>query len=158
MINNPLKFRRPTDIALKPGKWFKVRFRKHLSLPDEPGVYAIKRGREILYIGMSGDLKARWSGKGDRRHGRYWLSSLVATHIAYFPTRDYEALEKRLIAKHSPPWNYKTYPAFWNSNRSWLGKLGAFVWLLARGDWRVVVDNGMLLIGVGLFLFALTRI
>lgn len=56
---------------LNPSLWFlpKVSLRDRASLPERPGIYyACDRGGTIRYVGMSNNLRRRWTAKGDREH------------------------------------------------------------------------------------------
>ena len=113
-----------------PRRWQRMRFSGHDQLPEIPGLYAVMRGREVLYIGLSKNIHQRWNATGDRRHGRYWLASIRASHIAYIRTLDYVRQENRYIKEFRPPWNDISYPWFWDCDRPWLGRLGALGWLV----------------------------
>lgn len=86
---------------------------KKIVLPDEPGVYLFKKGKEILYIGKATSLKDRTKSyfTPDVIHTRGALivdMVFHAEHIEYIQTDSVlEALllEANLIKKHQPYYN-----------------------------------------------------
>lgn len=84
-------------------------------LPDATGVYLLKRGKEILYIGKATSLKDRvrsyLSGDLIKTRGRFIVDMVgKADKVDYFKTNSVlEALilEANLIKKHQPKYNTK---------------------------------------------------
>lgn len=90
------------------------RLRKYIAaLPDSPGVYFFKRGREILYIGKATSLRHRvrsylGSEIGKTRGPRIEQMLTLATRVDFRVTDSVlEALilEANLIKKHQPEFN-----------------------------------------------------
>ncbi len=98
--------------------------RKIKSLPDTPGVYFFKRGREILYIGKATSLRDRVRSYlstevGESRGSRIVQMVALATKVDFKKTDSVlEALllEAELIKKHQPKYNVKAKDdkSFWN--------------------------------------------
>ena len=72
-------------------------------VPREPGVYFLLDGGEVVYVGQSEELRARWSGHRLREHvrgGRYQLR-WKAVDAAHFTSACHE--EAAFIALLTPP-------------------------------------------------------
>ena len=82
-------------------------------LPDAPGVYLFKKGKQILYIGKATSLKSRVKSYfskdiSETRGPRIVGMVETATALAYRETPSIlEALmlEAELIKRHQPPYN-----------------------------------------------------
>ncbi len=88
---------------------------KKINLPDEPGVYLFKKGKEILYIGKATSLRERVKS--------YFAADLIATRGPLLVDMVFQAdkinfiqtdsviealiLESNLIKKHQPRYNTK---------------------------------------------------
>lgn len=82
-------------------------------LPDAPGVYFFKRGKQVLYIGKATSLKSRvrsYFAKDLAEKRSPWIAQMItqADRIDFLETDSVlEALilESREIKKHQPPYN-----------------------------------------------------
>lgn len=77
-------------------------------MPKQPGIYAIVKGNNVLYIGKSKSLYQRWNQAGDRVHHRKALLFQVkADSICYYIANasDIDKLELSAIRYHKPVFN-----------------------------------------------------
>jgi len=77
-------------------------------LPKTPGVYQLKRGREILYIGKAANLRVRVKNHFQQPTYRDNLFIEKVSNIGYIETSsDIDALllESQLIKEHQPKYN-----------------------------------------------------
>ena len=133
--------------AYHPRRWASVSLAERNKLPRKSGVYAVIKYRRIYYIGISINLNQRWRGKGHHRFLQADRLRRPSLHYFLVPKAEARALEKILITKYNPPWNYSKVPTgpqaswgrwglmaaagllvMWIANRSWvLGILAAAV-------------------------------
>jgi excinuclease UvrABC nuclease subunit len=82
-------------------------------LPKEPGIYYLRLGKKIEYIGQSTNLKYRWTNEGDWKHkqririeqtGQYDLYRL---HYRKVSKRKLDFVEYSEIELFNPPFNVK---------------------------------------------------
>lgn len=96
--------------------WPSVPLRDRARLPAKPGLYAVKGRFRVYYVGLSKNIRQRWTAKGQREHDRLRQAVRVPfCRIAYYPMREsaiYKA-EKRLINRLNPPWNYTRVKSRW---------------------------------------------
>jgi len=82
-------------------------------LPTGPGVYLMKKGRAILYIGKAKNLRSRvrsyFRKSGDTRYAVRFLSSKVDDIDVIVTANETEALilEDTLLKKHKPRYNIR---------------------------------------------------
>jgi excinuclease ABC subunit C len=84
-------------------------------LPDAPGVYFFKRGRQILYIGKATSLRDRVRSyfRGDIASARSnWIAKMVELvdvidHVVTDSVLEALLLESFQIKKHQPPYNIR---------------------------------------------------
>lgn len=89
--------------------WPKVPLRRRDQLPYTSGVYAVLDWKcKILYIGMSGNLHARWKGLNHHRYPQ--ARRLIGAKIAFISCDDYRTFETRLIRRYRPKWNNTKIP------------------------------------------------
>ncbi|NEQ51287.1 MAG: GIY-YIG nuclease family protein [Leptolyngbya sp. SIO3F4] len=93
-----------------PRRWASVLLADRSKLPRKPGVYAVIKQRKIYYIGMSTNLNQRWCGKSHHRFLQAQNLRYPSLHYVLLPRDEARALEKFLIAKYNPPWNYSKVP------------------------------------------------
>ncbi len=95
---------------------------KKFNLPDEPGVYLFKKGRNILYIGKATSLRDRVgsyfasdlvSARGERVVGMVEISDKLSWQITG-SVLEALLLEAELIKRHQPPYNVDE-----KDNKSW---------------------------------------
>ena len=76
-----------------------------LELPPEPGVYFVTtKGRRLMYIGMSLNVRNRW------KHGHHRMFDLLrgGAHYIYFQyTTEPADLEQMYIEEYDPPYNLR---------------------------------------------------
>lgn len=96
--------------GLHPKRWASVLLVDRSKLPRKSGVYAVLKQEKIYYIGMSTNLNQRWCGTGHHRFPQAENLRCPSLHYVLLPKDDARALEKILIAKYSPPWNYSKIP------------------------------------------------
>jgi excinuclease ABC subunit C len=86
---------------------------KKFDLPDEPGVYTFKKGRQILYIGKAASLRDRVrsyfspdlvEGRGERIVSMVHLADMVVWQRTD-SVLEALLLEAELIKRHQPPYN-----------------------------------------------------
>lgn len=91
----------------------RVQWQDRRKLPQEPGIYFVFQGEELLYIGKAVNLKARW-----KHHNRgYQFSLTPSVQIAYWQRNageDLEGLERLCCRAFQPRLNgtkivYPTY-------------------------------------------------
>lgn len=86
---------------------------KTAKLPDKPGVYLFKKGKEILYIGKATSLKDRvrsyFSNEVIKTRGSRIVDmvtqSIVVEHMVTDSVLEALVLESNLIKKHKPKYN-----------------------------------------------------
>lgn len=81
-----------------------VTWENRRSLPSESGVYfALSKNCEVLYVGATADLKARWRG----HHRENDLRAMECASIAYYlcPKQDLSETEQSMITHLSPKLN-----------------------------------------------------
>ena len=97
------------------------------SLPATPGVYAVTVGGELVYVGITVDLRQRWGPTGyaqiqprncfkggQSTNCKVNHAILLATRngraveLWMHETRDRHALEERLIRELAPRWNHRS--------------------------------------------------
>lgn len=93
---------------------------KKIDIPENPGVYLMKKNDKIIYIGKAKNLKNRVSSYFNREHESEKTRELVKNiqdieFIICNSELDALVLENNLIKKHSPKYNIllkdeKTYP------------------------------------------------
>lgn len=93
---------------------------KKIEIPENPGVYLMKKGGKIIYVGKAKDLKKRVSSYFNREHESEKTRELVKNiedieFIICNSETDALILENNLIKKHMPKYNIllkdeKTYP------------------------------------------------
>ncbi|MEM8612139.1 MAG: GIY-YIG nuclease family protein [Cyanobacteria bacterium P01_H01_bin.105] len=93
-----------------PNRWTSVRLEERTKLPQTSGVYAVINRRKIYYIGFSTNLNRRWRGKGHHRFAQADRLRRPSLHYLPLPKQHAKTLEKVLIARYSPPWNYSKIP------------------------------------------------
>ena len=95
---------------------------KKIKLPDGPGIYIFKKGRNILYIGKATSLRDRVrsyfapdlvKGRGERIVAMVTEATWV-THKTADSILEALILEAELIKKHQPPYNVDE-----KDNKSW---------------------------------------
>lgn len=120
---------------------------KKYNLPDSPGVYVFKKGKEILYIGKAASLRDRvrsYFSKdlGEARSPAIQGMVTDADSIAWEETSSVlEALilEANLIKKHEPPFNIDQ-----KDNKSW-----NYIAITKEEFPRVLLVRGRELFGAG---------
>lgn len=85
-------------------------------LPRQPGVYYAMRGKEILYIGETKNLRSRWCGKGKKEHEQ--LKRLLAIrdarlHYQVMPAYRRKHEEALAIRHWKPRWNKRREKPVW---------------------------------------------
>jgi hypothetical protein len=115
-------------------KWQQLSLSRRQHLPSTGGLYAVvDMWGNILYVGKSNNLNARWNSTGQRRHHRYWLATLhPGCRLRYFETKAFDIMEAVYIERLAPPWNNSPTPWWATQDNPLLGKLGAAGWLLVR--------------------------
>lgn len=86
-----------------------------------PGVYAFKRGEELLYVGLTHDLGKR-PKKRDASHTNRWQAILARDSVELFPCETYEQaqqLEEHLVRKYHPIYNLRKPHAAADLARTW---------------------------------------
>lgn len=93
---------------------------KKIEIPENPGVYLMKKAGKIIYVGKAKDLKKRVSSYFNREHESEKTRELVKNieeieFIICNSETDALILENNLIKKHMPKYNIllkdeKTYP------------------------------------------------
>ena len=104
-------------------------------LPKGPGLYAVVSMGRVLYVGRSTSLNRRWTAKGNRQHHRLpQAQDLLWPYLHYveLPERKIAAVEKRLTARVSPPWNNTKVPKHRWSLAGLIG-VGMMIW------WTIVM-------------------
>lgn len=59
--------RKRNHIDQHPRHWRSLPLHDRDRLPEAPGLYAALKGRRILYVGKSANLRDRWQGGGHHR-------------------------------------------------------------------------------------------
>ena len=111
-----------------PSRWASVRLDDRRRLPQTSGVYAVIKHKKIYYIGFSSNLNQRWRGKGHHRFAQADKLRDPRLHYMLLPKDQVRSVEKLLIAKHKPLWNYSKIPAP-PRQASWWRNL----WMVATG-------------------------
>ena len=106
-----------------PRHWAFVSLEERSRLPKKSGVYAVINRRKIYYIGVSINLNQRWRGGGHHRFAQAAKLRRARLHYLLLPKEQARALEKALIARYSPPWNYSKVPVL--HKVSWIRRLAA---------------------------------
>ncbi|MGD1857285.1 MAG: GIY-YIG nuclease family protein [Leptolyngbyaceae cyanobacterium] len=119
-----------------PRHWAFVSLEERSRLPKKSGVYAVINRRKIYYIGVSINLNQRWRGGGHHRFAQAAKLRRARLHYLLLPKEQARALEKALIARYSPPWNYSKVPVIRKVSR-----------------WR----RGLMVVAGGLVMFILSR-
>ncbi|MEM9265722.1 MAG: GIY-YIG nuclease family protein [Cyanobacteria bacterium P01_F01_bin.13] len=104
-----------------PSRWASVLLEDRSRLPQTSGVYAVIKHRKIYYIGFSTNLNRRWRGKGHHRFAQADKLGHPSLHYLPLPKQYAQTLEKALIAKYSPLWNYSKVPVLRKVN--WMQRL-----------------------------------
>lgn len=74
----------------------------------QPGVYLLKYGDRVLYVGCSSNLARRSRVRGDKAHMARSVAMLHADSVKLIPCKslvEAQRLEERLIRKYSPQFN-----------------------------------------------------
>ncbi len=103
--------------------------------PEAPGVYAIKRGSEWLYIGSSQNIAKRIRVK--RHPVQITLGLPGLSYWWMWEDERWRSLEYWLIEQHSPDWNGRTASSDWGGN--------------SRGphcEWCAPIDNDVILAAI----------
>lgn len=91
------------------------------SLLNKPGVYLLKCGDVILYIGSSANLALR-PVKRDSGHKSRWAAILRSDNSELIPCESLtkaRQLEEQLIIQHRPQFNLRTPHAEADMQRTW---------------------------------------
>jgi hypothetical protein len=124
--------------AHNPRRWASVLLEDRSRLPRQSGVYAVVNRRKIYYIGVSVNLNQRWRGKGHHRFMQASHLDRPSLHYCLLPREETRPLEKVLIAKYNPPWNYSKVPGShkvpgWR--RGLMAATGMLVMFIASRSW-----------------------
>ncbi|NEP63866.1 MAG: GIY-YIG nuclease family protein [Symploca sp. SIO2G7] len=93
-----------------PKRWASVELEERSRLPHRSGVYAVINHRKIYYIGFSSNLNQRWRGKGHHRFAQADRLKQPRLHYLLLPKTQARTLEKTLISRYRPLWNYSKVP------------------------------------------------
>lgn len=124
--------------AYHPRRWASVSLEERGSLPRKSGVYAVVSRRKIYYVGVSINLNQRWRGKGHHRFNQASQLRRASLHYFLLPKQEARSLEKALIMKYAPPWNYSKVPGEHRVPRWRRGLMvatGALVVFIASRSW-----------------------
>ena len=121
-----------------PRRWASVLLENRSKLPRKSGVYAVISRRKIYYVGISINLNQRWRGKGHHRFIQASQLGRPCLHYLLLPKQEARSLEKTLIARYSPPWNYSKVPveprvSEWR--RGLMVATGTLVMFIASRSW-----------------------
>ena len=128
--------------AYHPRRWESVSLKNRGRLPRQSGVYAVVSHRKVYYVGVSVNLNQRWRGRG---HHRFLQASRLGRPSLYYfllPKQEARSLEKTLIAKYDPPWNYSKVPVTHRASRWHRGLMmatGGLVVFIASRSWGLGV-------------------
>lgn len=135
-----------------PRRWDSVHLDERNRLPQASGVYAVIKQRKIYYIGVSTNLNRRWSGKSHHRFPQADKLGRPKLHYLLLPKQDARTLEKLLIVRYDPPWNYSKVPEL--NKTHWLRRvlmMIAWVWVLLISSRSLVLGFVAAVIAILLF-------
>ena len=116
-----------------PHQWPSCALSNRHVLPSEPGIYAAMRGRQILYIGKSINLRERWQGSSHHRYEQLRRKGRCRLHWVVLQRQAIHDKEQELIQKWQPPLNNTRVPTFsrWKGVARSLQVVGVVAVLLA---------------------------
>jgi hypothetical protein len=115
-------FRRKRNlIDQHPRHWRSLLLHDLDRLPEAPGLYAALKGRRILYIGKSINLRERWQGGGHHRYEQLRRIGRIRLHWIRLNASAIHAKEKELIKRWKPTLNNKSVPVYsaWKTFSRW---------------------------------------
>ncbi|MBT9317577.1 GIY-YIG nuclease family protein [Leptothoe spongobia] len=140
--------------AYHPRRWASVLLEDRSQLPRKSGVYAVIKYRKIYYIGVSTNLNQRWRGKSHHRFLQAEQLRRPSLRYLLVPKAQARALEKVLISKYSPPWNYSKVPVPMRRQvHGWRRALGVATGLLVLFILSRSLVLGLIAITVAIALF-----
>ena len=90
------------------------------SLPESAGIYFVTKNRDVLYIGVSANIRSRWKHRTRSDKERFWQSGANAiSWIEVGNERDAYLLEDSLLHRYRPPLNRYFVPEFEYSRTGW---------------------------------------
>lgn len=101
------------------------------ALPHASGLYAVLRGRRLLYIGKSVNLHDRWQGEGHHRYGQLRRMGRCRLHWVTLSRRTIDRKERELIERWKPSLNGTEVPDYTR-------------WPLADWPWATIATLGLL--------------
>ncbi|MEM7792851.1 MAG: GIY-YIG nuclease family protein [Cyanobacteria bacterium P01_C01_bin.118] len=138
--------------AYHPRRWASVLLEDRRRLPRKSGVYAVISRRRIYYVGVSINLNQRWRGRGHHRYIQASQLGRPSLHYLLLPKDEARSLEKALIARYNPPWNYSKVPVERRASgwrRGLMMATGALVAFIASRSWLL----GLMAAAVAIALF-----
>lgn len=89
-------------------------------LPKSAGIYFVTKDREVLYIGVSANIRGRWKNRSRPEKERFWQAG--ANSISWIDVdnvRDAYLLEDALMHRYRPQLNRYFVPNFDYSSTGW---------------------------------------
>lgn len=125
-------FTRRHKIDQHPYHWSSLTLSRRAALPSCPGIYAALKGRQILYIGKSTNLRDRWLGRSHHRYEQLRRQGRCRLHWVVLSREAIDAKERELIHKWQPTLNNTPVPTYslWKTLRQWRFQILVAVGLL----------------------------